>query len=395
MDTLQRGAQDIHRLDAGAQQVASGADRLATASGTARDGASELADGVGRYTDGVSTARSGADDLASGARELYSGADRLADGVRTAQDGAQQLADGSGRLASGAAELADGAGAVDDGARELSQGAETLNEGAGELADGSAELRDGLEDAKDEVPSYTDEQSSAIAATASDPVQMDFVRDHELTRFGEGLAPLFLAISLWVGAMAIFLMMPPFSMEAAAAGAGPVRLLAGGLLPALALGLVQSAIAVAVLHGPVGITVTDLPLMLGMAALTSAVFVALNHGFGALFGPVGKFVALVLVALQISAAGGTYPTPTLPGFFRAIHPYLPMTHAVDAFRGAIGGSWIDPADDLTWLGAWMAIGVALGLAGAVVQRRRAMVEDREQAGGGHSDDGGADPADGR
>src|SRR5690606_27023819 len=115
-----------------------------------------------------------------------------------------------------------------------------------------------------------------LSETAAEPVKMSFEREHELGRFGEGLAPLFLAISLWVGGMAIFLMMPPFSAAAAARGVGPVRLLAGGLLPAQLLGLVQTAIAVSALHWLVGVSVDDLPLMMGLAALTSAVFVALN-----------------------------------------------------------------------------------------------------------------------
>src|SRR5699024_4076922 len=141
---------------------------------------------------------------------------------------------------------------------------------------------------------------------------------------------------------------------------------------AFLLGLVQTLIAVGALHWLIGLTIDDLPLMFGLAGLTSLVFVALNHGFGALFGPVGKFVALVLIALQISGAGGPYPVATLPGFFQMLHPYLPMTHAVDAFRGAIGGGWIDPAGDLTWLAGWLVFGVLLGLLGAVVQRRRTL-----------------------
>lgn len=72
---------------------------------------------------------------------------------------------------------------------------------------------------------------------------------------------------------------------------------------------------------------------------------------------------------------GTYPTPTLPRFFQVLHPYLPMTHAVDAFRGAIGGGWIDPSGDLTWLLGWLVLGIALGLAGAVAARHRAMTAD--------------------
>ena len=375
---LAQGAEDVHRLNSGAQQVADGADDLAAATGTARTGADDLAGGLTQYTDGVGTARSGAEQLAGGTGELADGSQELADGAAEADDGARQLADGSGQLADGSAELLDGAEQVDDGAGELADGAVELDDGAGQLADGSEELRDGLVDAQDDVPSYTDAESEDLAGVASEAVQMDFERSNGLDRFGEGLAPLFLAISLWVGGMAIFLMMPPFSEQAAARGVGPVRLLAGGLTPAILLGLVQCVIAVVALHRFVGVTMQDVPLMLGLAGLTSAVFVALNHGFGALFGPVGKFVALVLIALQISGAGGTYPTPTLPGFFQAIHEYLPMTHAVDAFRGAIGGGWIDPVGDIRWLLAWLVFGVALGLAGAMAQQRRALA-DRSMA----------------
>ena len=64
-NALAQGAADVHRLDAGAQQVASGADKLAAATGTARSGADDLAGGVTRYTDGVGTARSGAQELAA------------------------------------------------------------------------------------------------------------------------------------------------------------------------------------------------------------------------------------------------------------------------------------------------------------------------------------------
>ena len=373
--TLEQGAEDIHRLDSGAQQVSSGADRLAEAGGEAAAGAQTLSDGINRYTDGVSSARSGADQLADGSGELVSGADQLAEGLVSAESGAEELSEGSGELATGADQLADGARSADDGAGELAEGAEELDEGAEELDDGAAELRDGLEDSEEDIPSYTDSERENLAATASDPVQMTFDRDNELERFGEGLAPLFLAISLWVGGMAIFLLMPPFSREAAARGAGPVRLLLGGLLPALAVGLAQSAIAIAVLHWAIGVQMIDLPLMFGLSAVTSLVFVGLNHGFGALFGPIGKFVALVLVALQISGAGGTYPVPTLPKFFQVIHPFLPMTHAVDAFRGAIGGGWVDPTGDLLWLSAWMVLAVVLGWAGAIVTRRRVQREE--------------------
>jgi putative membrane protein len=122
---------------------------------------------------------------------------------------------------------------------------------------------------------------------------------------------------------------------------------------------------------PVGITFAHPVLGFLVATLTALVFTALNHGFGAAFGPIGKFVALVLIALQVAGAGGTYPIETLPGFFRAIHVFLPMTHAVDLFRGAIGGGWLGPVADVLWLLAWMALALALGLFGAIRTRKAA------------------------
>src|SRR5690606_20536436 len=149
------------------------------------------------------------------------------------------------------------------------------------------ELTDGLTDARDQVPSYTDAERGTLTDAASQPVTMDFQRDHGLDRFGEGLAPLFLAISLWVGGMAIFLMMPPFSERAAAAGRGRLAPRAGGVLPGLLLGAVQAVLAVASDHLAEGVTAVHLPLVVGLEVLTSLVFVPLNHGFGALFGPIG------------------------------------------------------------------------------------------------------------
>src|SRR5699024_1637126 len=168
------------------------------------------------------------------------------------------------------------------------EGAEELDEGAEELDDGAAELRDGLEDSEEDIPSYTDSERENLAATASHPVQMPIDRDNGREGLGEGQAQLCLAISVWVSGLAIIVLMPPFSREAAARGAAPVRLLLWELLPALAVGLAQSAIANAVLHWAIGVQMIDLPLMFGLSAVTSLVFVVLNHGFGALFGPVGQ-----------------------------------------------------------------------------------------------------------
>ena len=51
----------------------------------------------------------------------------------------------------------------------------------------------------------------------------------------------------------------------------------------------------------------------------------------------GRLVALILLMLQIGAAGGTHPVETTPPFFQAMALFLPMTYAVERLRGLIAG----------------------------------------------------------
>ncbi|WP_460476428.1 YhgE/Pip family protein [Brachybacterium huguangmaarense] len=377
LDRADQAVQGIHRLDAGARQLDAGATRLAGATGQVADGAATLDAGVTRYTDGVHQAAGGATRLADGADQLAAGADRLAGAAAQASDGASQLHDGATQLS--------------DGATQLHDGAVQLNDGATQLDDGATQLSDGLADARDDVPTYTDAEREHLAETAAEPVGLDVRRDNGLGNFGEGLTPLFLGIGLWVGAMAIFLMMPPLSRRAAEDGAGAGALLAGGLLPAIALGAVQTAIILVILRWGIGVTSVHPWQFAGAALLTSVVFVAINHGFGSLFGPVGKFFGLILIALQVSGAGGTYPVETIASFFQWIHPFLPMTYAIGAFRGAIGGAWVAPAHDIAGLLVWLALALVMGLLGAMRMRRE--VATVGGAGGG-ADELGEPEADG-
>lgn len=62
-------------------------------------------------------------------------------------------------------------------------------------------------------------------------------------------------------------------------------------------------------------------------------------------------MAVVFLVLQLSGSAGTYPIQLTSGFFKWLHPYLPMTYTVDGFRESImiGGS------------VWPQVGVLLGI----------------------------------
>ena len=50
------------------------------------------------------------------------------------------------------------------------------------------------------------------------------------------------------------------------------------------------------------------------------------------FGDVGKFVALVILVLQLAASGGTFPTETIAKGFQGLTNLLPMTYTIKLLR---------------------------------------------------------------
>ena len=50
------------------------------------------------------------------------------------------------------------------------------------------------------------------------------------------------------------------------------------------------------------------------------------------FGDVGKFLALIILVLQLAASGGTFPVETIDKGFQAVTPYLPMTYSIKLLR---------------------------------------------------------------
>ena len=103
----------------------------------------------------------------------------------------------------------------------------------------------------------------------------------------------------------------------------------------------------------VDLEVAHLPALVVLAVLTSLAFVAINQALVAALGTKGRFLALVLVVLQLSAAGATYPIESSPEFFQALHPWLPLTYGVNAFRSLIAGGGLHVGPAVAALLAWI------------------------------------------
>lgn len=119
-----------------------------------------------------------------------------------------------------------------------------------------------------------------------------------------------------------------------------------------------------------GVKVDSMPRFVFTLLVTALAFLTLIFALVRIFGDAGKLVALVLLVLQLAAAGATMPIELTTPFFQAIHPYLPMTWVVRTLRiamfGAFEGAWASSAAVIaavgvscialaTWLGRWRLV----------------------------------------
>ena len=145
-------------------------------------------------------------------------------------------------------------------------------------------------------------------------------------------------------------------------------------MPGALISALQSVLLVTVLEFLVGIDTANHAQLIGVALMTGVVFTAINQMFIAVFGGAGRFLALIFVCLQLTAAGGTYPIETAPPFFGFLHNLLPMSYAVHGFRAATAGGGVGIGRDIFALAVFAVTAMAVTIITA--QRRRLVTMTR-------------------
>ncbi|AJT66947.3 hypothetical protein T261_5321 [Streptomyces lydicus] len=336
---LRTKLRDLHR---GAVMVADQAPGIAARADTAISQINQL--------------NAGAHKVSQGAGKFADGIGALAQGSGALADGAGKLADGAGKVSDGAGKVADGAGQVHNGLGDAKEGADKLSGGLFKLKDGTNQLADGLDHGVAKIPDYDKKDRDARTEVMADPVALAAKSLHKAPNYGTGLAPYFIPLSLWVGAMVAFMLLQPLGKRALAAGAPGWRIALGAWLPAFAIGVVQVLALMAVLHWGLGLEMARSAATIGFLLLATAAFTAIIQLLGACFGPAGRVLTLVVLMLQLTSAGGTYPVQTSPGFFAAIHPFLPMSYVVDGLRRLITGGDVG----IVWQGSAILAAFTLG-----------------------------------
>ncbi|QYF72915.1 YhgE/Pip domain-containing protein [Cryobacterium sp. PAMC25264] len=347
----------VTELSTGAGQLTTKVQGAAaqTAGYAAKDG--EFATKLGALSSALTAGAPGAAQVATGASDVATGATALSAGAGQLAGGAMNAATGATTLADGADSLAAGTGSLVDGSTRLVDGASTLLSGTGQLAEGSHTLADALASGAADAPDDSDDQINAKASVIANPVDLTQTWENASGSFGEGFAPFFLALATFVGALITWLILRALPTRALASASSGLRSTMTGFLPAMAIGLSQVVIMVLVLVYGLGLTPAH---WLGMSAfiyLTTLAFLALQQMFIILFGTAaGRVASLVLLMLQLSSSGGTYPVETTPEFFQILHPWMPASYVVTGLRQLITGG----IDSRLWLSVLVLVGILVG-----------------------------------
>ena len=356
------------------QEALTGADERVTAvAGRAEEAAATSAAANERVQgfvedDVAASAKADLTDLNDGAHAVAAGAEKLQGGIGAAKDGADSLADGAGKFADGLEQLGSGATELDGGLAQLQDGAGELHTGLGTLDDGAHELASGLSDGVDRVPALTEDERDEAALVMSRPVEAVMQVDNSAEVYGRGMAPMFFSIALWVFGIAAFNIMRPISGRLLAGRRNPVAIALAAWLPvgivAVGGGLLMLAATL-----PLGLAPVHPVRAVALTVLVAVVFSLIAHLVQTALGTPGSALLLVLLILQLASTGGTYPAEVLPGFFQALHPFMPMSYSIEAFRNAISGG----PDQRFWVPVVVLMGIgaaALALDVLVVRRRR-------------------------
>lgn len=381
LGTLNQSAGQLSQLSAGVSQYTSGVSQASAGFAQLQPGLTAIISnpaldgmpGINELRGGVVATGAGLAQLSSSGAALSaqtsSAVGGLQGGISQLATGASQLSAGSGSLRSGADALASGASDLSGGISQLAEGAGASASGAHQLHDGAAQLATGLSDGAEQASALGGTDPKATAEVIAEPVGVDLKRDNEIGSLGEIIGMVFVPVGLWIGALAIFLLMKPVTALALGSTASTGRIVVRGLARSFALAAAQALVVVALLHTTLGVSWATLPATLGFSLLIALAFVAVHHFLVTAFGRVGIVISLVLLALQLTSAGGLYPVQILAVPYQIVSPFLPLTWAVQGMQAivaGVGGSAVGTPAAMLALFALLGAAASLG----VVARRR-------------------------
>jgi putative membrane protein len=327
-ETISTGTKELASY---AGQFSTGASTLSVGLEDLGVGQIQLQQGIGQLTEGSVNLETGAKKLVEGQREFATGIHTFGEKFAEAKAGSDKIAQGSNELSGGMNQLSNGSTAMVTGAGKLEEGSGKLAGGTVKISEGSKELADKLSDGVKEA-SKVDVDDKTFNMMA-DPVKVDNEKINHVPNYGTGFAPYFLSLGLFVGALLLSIVFP--LREPAVTPANGFSWFTSKFVILAGIGVIQALLADAILLAGLGLKVESISLFILFSITTSLTFIALVQFLVTMFGDPGRFIAIIILILQLTTSAGTFPLELVPGFLKAFNAFLPMTYSVHGFKEVI------------------------------------------------------------
>lgn len=311
----------------GFESVAVGGKKVTAGSNSLYAGTQKLAKG----TEKLGTLTNGIQSLKTALTQVKQGTTSLNNGIATLQNGTTQLSKGSKSLETGLEKLSSSSSTVDNAISTLNEGSKTAYNGSNQLVEGvktfKTSIDEGMQDTKEQLKSL-----NGIEEFGENPVEFKTEEYGKVDSYGIAFTPLFLCIGLWVGAlMAYVVLYYDHDERFGIFGMNAKNKILQNLVY-LGLGAVEGLLTGWLLKAGLGYEIQNMALYYGSSILIGITFMSIIQFLIRNFGDIGKFLALIILVLQLAAAGGTFPIETIDKAFQAVSPYLPMTYSIKLLR---------------------------------------------------------------
>lgn len=237
---------------------------------------------------------------------------------------------------------------LQEGLNNLTSGLAKLNTGSNDLYTGTVKLNEGTTTLNNSVKASKVELDNKISSTKSEmkkvdglskysktPIKAETKEVNKVSSYGTAFSPLFISIALWVGSLMLFMVLyfdkeKRFGLLGIDSKKRVKRTLAYHGL-ASASGLILGILLQLLLD----FSITNVLLYYVSIILIANCFLAIVEFLIETFGDIGKFIALIILVLQLAAAGGTFPIETVTKGFRWLHPLLPMTYTINLLKESL------------------------------------------------------------
>lgn len=173
----------------------------------------------------------------------------------------------------------------------------------------------------------------------AEPVDLQTNTMYPIANNGSASTPFYTALCLWVGAVLFSsVTTTDFYLDKKDRGKYTKReQFSARMLTYMTMGIAQALVVTLGNYFLLGVYVKNPVWSVLFALLIVIAFTMMVYVLVALFGTVGKGIAIIILVLSISGGGGNYPIQVSGKFFQAVNPWLPFTHAVNLLRESAGG----------------------------------------------------------